>query len=146
MNTSFDDIDLHDKDQSQLTSIIEQVLLELKDVKDMYQMTKLATMDGPAELREFKLQTLKKSDEFKQRMKDLKLKNQELQKESDLAKEKISESSGREKMLHETIKALKLEFEGFSAGKEAIIEELQNENQRLKSDLDARFLRDNKRA
>jgi hypothetical protein len=52
--------------------------LELKDVKDMYQLTRLATMEGPAELREFKMQALKKSDEFKQRMKDLKLKNEEL--------------------------------------------------------------------
>ena len=64
------------------------------------------------------------SDEFKQRMNGLKLKNEQLQKESDLAREKITESTENERVMQEKIKALKLEFEGFRAGKDAYIEKL----------------------
>ena len=85
------------------------------------------------------------SDEFKQRMNGLKLKNEQLQKESDLAREKFTESTKNERVMQETIKALKLEFEGFRAGKEAYIEKLEDETQRLKSDLEARFQGDSKR-
>ena len=81
-------------------------------------------MEGPTELSEFKRQAIKKSDEFKQRMNGLKLKNEQLQKESDLAREKITESTENNKVMQETIKALKLEFEGFRAGKDAYIEKL----------------------
>jgi hypothetical protein len=35
-------------------------------------------MEGPTELSEFKRQAIKKSDEFKQRMNGLKLKNEQL--------------------------------------------------------------------
>lgn len=81
-------------------------------------------MEGPTELSEFKRQAIKKSDEFKQRMNGLKLKNEQLQKESDLAREKITESMENNRVMQETIKALKLEFEGFRAGKDAYIEKL----------------------
>ena len=81
-------------------------------------------MEGPTELSEFKRQAIKKSDEFKQRMNGLKLKNEQLQRESDLAREKITESTENNRVMQETIKALKLEFEGFRAGKDAYIEKL----------------------
>ena len=47
--------------------------------------------------------------------------------ESDLAREKITKSTENERVMQETIKALKLEFEGFRAGKEAYIEKLEDE-------------------